>query len=73
MLVTIGITKAMVIIAASPWDRAATKMIIENAGGICTDENDKRLTVFGDPKYFIATNKEVHEEIIEIVQACLHK
>ncbi len=73
MLVAIGITKAMVIIAASPWDRAAAKMIIENAGGICTDENDKRLTVFGDPKYFIATNKEVHEEIIEIVQACLHK
>ena len=73
MLVASGMTKALVIIAASPWDRAAAKMIIENAGGICTDENDKRLTVFGDPKYFIATNKEVHEEIIEIVQACLHK
>lgn len=73
MLVALGISKAMVIIAANPWDRAAAKMIIENAGGICTDENDKRLTVFGNPKYFIATNKEVHKEIIEIVQACLQK
>ena len=73
MIVAIGISKAMVIIAASPWDRAAAKMIIENAGGICTDENKKRLTVFGNPKYFIATNKEVHNEIMEIVQKCLQK
>ncbi|KKP61351.1 MAG: Myo-inositol-monophosphatase [Candidatus Roizmanbacteria bacterium GW2011_GWA2_34_18] len=73
MLVATGISKAMVMTAANPWDRAATKMIIENAGGICTDENDKRLTVFGNPQYFIATNKEVHDEIMEIVQQCLHK
>lgn len=73
MLVATGISKALVIIAASPWDRAAAKMIIENAGGICTDENDKRLTVFGNPQYFIATNKEVHGEVIEMVQKCLHK
>jgi myo-inositol-1(or 4)-monophosphatase len=73
MMVATGISKAMVIIAASPWDRAAAKMIIENAGGICTDENNKRLTVFGNPKYFIATNKEVHNEIMEIVQKCLQK
>jgi len=73
MMIATGISKALVTVAANPWDRAAAKMIIENAGGICTDENDKRLTVFGNPQYFIATNKEVHEEIIEIVQQCLHK
>ena len=73
MLIALGISKALIIIAASPWDRAAAKMIIENAGGICTDENDKRLTVFGNPEYFISTNKEVHDEIMEIVQKCLHK
>ncbi|EKE14586.1 MAG: hypothetical protein ACD_12C00405G0004 [uncultured bacterium] len=73
MLVASGISKALIIIAASPWDRAATKMIIENAGGICSDENNKRLTVFGNPQYFIATNKEVHNEVMEIVQKCLHK
>jgi len=73
MMVASGISKAMVTVAANPWDRAAAKMIIENAGGICVDENDKRLTVFGNPQYFIATNKEVHEEIMEVVQQCLHK
>lgn len=73
MLIASGISKALVIVAANPWDRAAAKMIIENAGGICTDENDKRLTVFGSPQYFIATNKEVHHEIMEIVQKCLSK
>lgn len=73
MLVATGISKTMVMIGANPWDRAAAKMIIENAGGICTDENDQKLTVFGNPKYFIATNKEVHKEVMEIVQKCLHK
>ena len=73
MMIASGISKALVTVAANPWDRAAAKMIIENAGGICTDENDKRLTVFGNPQYFIATNKEVHEEVMEIVQKCLHK
>mgnify|MGYP001612611224 CR=1 FL=1 len=73
MLVATGISKALVMTAASPWDRAAAKMIIENAGGICTDENDKKLTVFGNPQYFIATNHEVHEEVMEIVQKCLRK
>lgn len=73
MIIATGITKALVTVAANPWDRAAAKMIIENAGGICTDENNKRLTVFGNPQYFIATNKEVHNEIMEIVQKCLHK
>ena len=73
MMIASGISKALVTVAANPWDRAAAKMIIENAGGICTDENGKRLTVFGNPKYFIATNKEVHEEVMKIVQKCLHK
>lgn len=73
MMIATGISKALVITAASPWDRAAAKMIIENAGGICTDENNKRLTVFGNPQYFIATNKEIHEEVMEMVQKCLNK
>lgn len=73
MLIATGISKALVIVAASPWDRAAAKMIIENAGGICTDENNKRLPVFGNPQYFIATNSQVHDEIMEIVRECLHK
>ncbi|MEK7597192.1 MAG: inositol monophosphatase [Patescibacteria group bacterium] len=73
MMIATGISKALVTVAASPWDRAAAKMIIENAGGICTDENNERLPVFGNPKYFIATNHEVHDEVMKIIQQCLHK
>lgn len=73
MMIASGISKVLVTVAANPWDRAAAKMIIENAGGICTDENGKRLPVFGNPQYFIATNKEVHAEVMEIVKKCLLK
>lgn len=71
MLVALGLTKAMVTVAANPWDRAAAILIIEHAGGICTDEKGDRLTVFGDPKLFIATNKSVHKTVLEIVQPCI--
>ncbi len=73
MLVAIGVSKAMLSIAAKPWDRAAAKMIIENAGGRCTDENGKRMTVFGNPEYFVATNSTVHKEVLDIVKQCLKK
>jgi myo-inositol-1(or 4)-monophosphatase len=73
MMIAMGTSKALIITAASPWDRAAAKMIIENAGGICTDETGNRLTVFGNPKYFIATNQEVHKEILDVVKQCLNK
>lgn len=68
MMVATGVVKAMVTVAANPWDRAAIKMIIENAGGVCTDERGERLTVFGNPKYFIATNGIIHEEMLELIR-----
>lgn len=68
MMVALGIVKAMVTIAANPWDRAAIMMIIENAGGKCTSETGKRLTVFGNPKYFIATNGTVHAEMLKLLK-----
>lgn len=73
MMVATGVVKAMITIGANAWDRAAIKMIIENAGGKCTDETGERLTVFGNPKYFIATNGIVHEEILGIINKSLLK
>ncbi len=70
MLVALGLTPALVIIAASPWDRAAAIQIIENAGGKCTDEHGNRLSVFGNPQLFIATNGIVHDEVMEVVRSC---
>lgn len=71
MMVATGISRAMIIIAASPWDRAAAKMIVENAGGKCTDERGERLTVFGNPKYFVASNGTVHDELLNIIRQCI--
>jgi myo-inositol-1(or 4)-monophosphatase len=73
MLVASGVTKALVIIAAMPWDRAAAKMIVENAGGKCTDERGGRLPVFGNPKYFVATNGIVHQEMLELLNKSMSK
>ncbi|KKP87039.1 MAG: Myo-inositol-monophosphatase [Candidatus Roizmanbacteria bacterium GW2011_GWA2_35_8] len=73
MLVATGITRAMVTIAANPWDRAAGKMIVENAGGKVTDENGDRLSVFGNPQYIVATNGNVHDEILEILNKCIKR
>lgn len=73
MMVALGISKALIIIAGSPWDRAAAKMIVENAGGKCTDENGNRLPVFGDPRFFIATNGTVHNVALRILQQCIKR
>lgn len=67
MIVATGIMKGMITIGAHPWDRAAIKLIIENAGGKCTDEKGERMTVFGDPKFFVASNGLVHDELLEII------
>lgn len=70
MLVASGLTQAMATVAANPWDRAAALHIVENAGGICTDESGQPLSVFGDPKLFIASNRIVHKELMDIVHQC---
>ncbi len=46
------------------WDIAATKLIIEEAGGIVTDIygnkiSDKSTTI-------IATNEKIHDQVLEI-------
>lgn len=70
MLVASGIIKASITSAASPWDRAAAILIVENAGGRCSDENGNPMPAFGHPKYFIATNGSVHEEVLSIIRKC---
>ncbi len=73
MLVAQGIIKATVTSAAHPWDRAAAILIIENAGGRCTDEKGNRMPAFGSPQYFITSNGTVHKEILEILQKSIKK
>lgn len=71
MLVAMGTTKAMLSVAANPWDRAAALLLVENAGGKCTDEQGDPFTVFGDHQLFLATNGAVHEELLAAVRQSL--
>jgi len=49
-----------------PWDVAAGKLLVEEAGGVVTDFYGKTLDVNG--KETLATNGKIHEEMIRVLQ-----
>ena len=67
MLVANGSIILNIAPAVYPWDRAAAILIVKNAGGICIDEKGEDLTVFGNHKYFIASNGIAHKEIMKLL------
>lgn len=71
MLVANGTITTAVLPAAQAWDRAASILIIRNAGGKITDEHGVDLTVFGDHEVCIMSNGLVHEEMVRITRDCL--
>ena len=65
-----GKLKGAFLPTAHIWDRAAAKIILENAGGTMTDENGNDLDIFSEnSKMIIASNGECHEELLELVSA----
>jgi myo-inositol-1(or 4)-monophosphatase len=48
-----------------PWDLAAGKLIVEEAGGVVTDFNNNRIGIFS--KQILATNGFVHEEMLRLL------
>ena len=54
-------------VSLNPWDICAGKLIVEEAGGIVTDFNNREINI--DSKQILATNKLVHQEMLEILQA----
>jgi histidinol-phosphatase len=61
-----GQAEAMIDVDLKPWDLAALKIIVEEAGGRFTDFDD-RATAFGGSA--IASNGLVHEEIRQLISA----
>lgn len=49
----------------SPWDTAAGKLIVEEAGGKITDFNGKKYSIYG--KYIIASNGRIHNQMKRIL------
>ena len=64
-----GVLDAAVEFHDRPWDFAAGVCLIEEAGGILSDLKGAPLT-YKNVGY-IASNKKVHQNIVEIVSSCL--
>lgn len=69
MLIATGEFAGAIFGGNHPWDAAAVKIIIEEAGGICTDlaGNEQRYDV--DINGFIASNKFIHHQLLKLVKS----
>lgn len=54
-------------VSLNPWDIAAGKLIVEEAGGIVTDFKNKPMNIF--EKQLLASNGKVHEQMIEVLNS----
>ncbi|MBN1522842.1 MAG: inositol monophosphatase [Spirochaetales bacterium] len=50
----------------NPWDFAAGKLIVEEAGGLVTDCEGENPGI--SPSYIVGTNGKIHGELLEILQ-----
>ncbi len=66
ILLAKGCAELMVEPEIAPWDIAAIKVIVEEAGGLLTDF-DGNPTIYSDTA--IASNGRIHDEVLEIIRA----
>lgn len=52
----------------NPWDTAAGKVILEEAGGKITNYEGDPYSIYGDT--IIATNTHIHPEMVEVLKSC---
>ena len=71
MLVATGETVAMVGTSPYPWDGAAIKIVVEEAGGKVTDLYGKDQLYNGSIKGVIATNGIMHDQIVDLTTSLL--
>ncbi len=68
MLVALGKITAQVFAFSTPWDAAATKVIVEEAGGRVTDLDGKDQVYDRKINGFVATNGKIHDELVEVLK-----
>jgi len=66
ILLAKGCSELMVEPEIAPWDIAAIKVIVEEAGGLLTDF-DGNPTIYSDTA--IASNGRIHDELLELIRA----
>ncbi len=54
-------------ISLQPWDMAAGYLIVEEAGGIVTQYDNEKFTVFDNT--IIATNGKIHNQVVELLSS----
>ena len=54
-------------VSLNSWDACAGSLIVEEAGGVVTDFNEKRITK--GTKQYLASNGKVHQAMIDILKA----
>ena len=64
--VAIGGAEAYIEMSTNPWDIAAGLLIVKEAGGKVTGFDGKEWTI--NIKEFIATNRIVHNKILELIK-----
>ena len=69
LLIAMGEYTAVVYEYNHPWDAAAVKIIVEEAGGKVTDIEGNEQRYDQDINGMIASNGKVHEELVEIVKS----
>jgi len=52
----------------NPWDTAAGKVILEEAGGTVTNYAGEPYSIYGNT--IIASNGNIHQEMIEVLRSC---
>ncbi|MDY6822075.1 MAG: inositol monophosphatase family protein, partial [Deferribacterota bacterium] len=60
-----GVFEAFYERGLKPWDIAAGKLIVEEAGGCVTNEKGKEHNL--NSNYIIATNKYIHNNLIGLI------
>lgn len=63
-----GFLKSAFTPAAFIWDRAASSIIVEAAGGIMADENGNSFDPFTTPKYLLISNKDTLPEMVRLAR-----
>ena len=71
ILVAIGEFRAAIWYGKSPWDGAAVQIIVEEAGGICTNIEGHPQRYDREIKGIVASNKHLHPKLIEMIKASI--
>lgn len=68
MLVALGKFAGAIWRGKTPWDAAAAKIIIEEAGGTCTDLTGHHQKYNGEINGLVVSNKRLHHQLIKMIR-----